>query len=158
MLADAARRTSAATVAALNRQRAAGTPPRHSLERGSGGEVDHFRLLTLENAQLKRELAAALSEISRLTDEADTFAARAHAKRQYDTRHSALGNSALLHEGREVVNQTEAARQLNVKQYQISRWVAAGHFQTVRVGSRTLIYADTLHKPAPKQRKRKGVS
>ncbi len=89
MLADAARRTSAATVAALNRQRAASSPlPIHGEGTGEGLS-DQLRLLTLEVTRLQRELVAAREQIARLEAENDTFAARAHAKRQYDTRHSA---------------------------------------------------------------------
>ena len=150
----AARRTSRATITALDRQRRAGNAP---LPDGEGqGLSEQLHLLALEKAQLERELTAARQRIADLEAQADTLAARAAAHRAF-TRNSERMNSALLFDGRPVVNQTEAARLLNVKQYQISRWVAAGHFQTVIVGARTLLFADTLHQPAPKNRKKKGT-
>lgn len=53
------------------------------------------------------------------------------------------------------VNQAEAARILGVHPATVSRWVAAGHFEMVEgPGKHALIAARSLHRPAPKGRKR----
>lgn len=53
------------------------------------------------------------------------------------------------------VNQAEAARILGVHPGTVSRWVAQGHFEMVEgPGKHPLIAARSLHRPAPKPRKK----
>lgn len=62
-----------------------------------------------------------------------------------------------------ILSQTEAARHLSkiagreIKQYQIHRWMAAGHFQTVSVPGKSALHvlADSLYIPPPGRAGRK---
>lgn len=136
--------TARATVKALKRQQAEETTDMNLAEQ--------LRLLAAEKSRLERELSILRQRVSDLEQENDRLIARVSAHRAL-TRNAELANSALMYDGREVVNQSEAAKRLGVKQYAVSRWVAAGHFQTARVGARTLIFADSLHTPAKKRRR-----
>lgn len=108
--------------------------------------------LTVKLAKAERERDAALKENTRLAAENELLRGVAI--------HSATVNGAeagTFVNGRLVVNQVEAAKRLNVKQYQISRWLKAGKFQKVEVPGHKLpgIYADSLHKPERGQPGRK---
>lgn len=108
--------------------------------------------LRVQLAQAQRDLVAAQQEIKRLNAENELL--------RCSVIHSPAanaGDAGTFVNGRRVVNQVEAAKQLNVKQYQISRWLKAGKFQTVRVPGhkKPLIYADSLHKPERGQPGRK---
>lgn len=64
-----------------------------------------------------------------------------------------------LYRDRRIVTQAEAAEILHVAPYTISRWVQAGHFEMTHVPGRKrpMIYADSLHKPARKSRRKGGA-
>lgn len=104
--------------------------------------------LRVKLAKAERERDNALAEVKRLNDENDKLALKAHRTRKA----SANGSTGRLSiDGREVVNQVEAAEILKVPQWKISRWVAAGKFEKVAVpGKRKpLLFADSLTKPEP---------
>ena len=115
------------------------------------------RLLEKEReiARLAAELTAALTENIRLNREADKLnAARLTAAR------------AKLPAGEStVMTQTEAARYLSkiagrtIQQYQVHRWMKAGHFQTVTVPGKAALHvmSDSLYVPPPgRAGRRKG--
>lgn len=141
MVAAYQQRTARATVAALKRRAAA----------SDSGEAELVRLLEHQLQRALEQIAALEARNQALERENDVLTTRISHLRSPRTQ-----DGKLLLDGREVVNQSEAARRLGVKQYAISRWVAAGHFQTARVGARQMIFADSLHTPAKKSRKKKG--
>lgn len=155
-----ARKTNGATAAALDRQRQADEP--------ASKLAEELRLLAHENMRLSQQVEAMRQRVANLEAENDRLAARAFALSRAASprpetategspfREEGAGVGCLTVEGRAVVNQTQAADLLGVKQYTVSRWVAAGHFQTTRIGARVYIFADTLHKPAPKARRKGG--
>lgn len=99
-----------------------------------------------EIARLAAELTAALTENIRLHKEADKLnAARLTARAKLPAGESA------------VMTQTEAARYLSkiagrtIQQYQVHRWMKAGHFQTVTVPGKAALHvmSDSLYVPPP---------
>lgn len=110
--------------------------------------------LRVQLAQVQGELKAAQEEIKRLNTENDKLVVRAHRAKKVNAE---AADSGTFVNGRRVVNQVEAAEQLRVEQYQISRWLKAGKFQKVIVPGRKkpMIYADSLHKPERGQSGRK---
>lgn len=118
------------TVVALDRQQ-------QGVGRGLTPQQRIKDLMT-ERQRLQDELQDARRQIADLT-------------RQLDAYKVAAGHEPL-------VTQTEAARQLGVHPSQISRWVAAGHFQTYKAaGKKPLIYASSLQRPARKKRGKKAA-
>lgn len=115
-------------------------------------DADTIADLRVQLDQMRRERDAALAEIERLNGLIE--------KQQASVVHSPTVNKAdagTFVNGRLVVNQVEAAQRLNVKQYQISRWLKAGKFEKATVPGHKLpgIYADSLHKPERGQPGRK---
>lgn len=108
--------------------------------------------LRVQLAEAQRDLAAANLEIQRLNAENDKLALKAHRSPKVNA-----ADSGTFINGREVVNQVEAAKRLKVKQYQVSRWLKAGKFEKTDVAGhkKPMIYADTLHKPEHGQPGRK---
>ena len=114
------------------------------------------RLLEKEReiARLAAELTAALTENIRLNREADKLnAARLTARAKLPAGEST------------VMTQTEAARYLSkiagrtIQQYQVHRWMKAGHFQTVTVPGKAALHvmSDSLYVPPPgRAGRRKG--
>lgn len=109
-----------------------------------------------EIARLAAELSAALTENIRLHKEADKL----NAARLTTRAKLPAGEST-------VMTQTEAARYLSkiagreIKQYQIHRWMKAGHFQTVNVPGKAALHvmSDSLYVPPPgRAGRRKGDS
>lgn len=102
--------------------------------------------LQVKLAQVERERDNALEEVKRLNEENDKLALKAHR-----TRKTNGSTGRLSIDGREVVNQVEAAEILKVPQWKISRWVAAGKFEKVAVPGRKkpMLFADSLTKPEP---------
>lgn len=112
-----------------------------ALERQRNGQVITVQQLMadlrVETQRLRDQLADARAQIAALEQKLAVYEATA-------------GRDELL-------TQTEAARRLAVHPSTISRWVAAGHFQTYAgAGKKPLIYASSLHRPARKKRGRRG--
>jgi hypothetical protein len=105
--------------------------------------------LRVKLAQAERERDNALTEVERLNAENDTLALKAHRARK--TSSAADSDAVLTINGRQVVNQVEAAKRLNVPQWKISRWMNAGKFEKVAVPGRKkpMIAVDSLTKPEP---------
>lgn len=105
--------------------------------------------LRVKLTQAERERDNALAEVERLNAENDKLALKAHRARK--TSSAADTDAVLTINGRQVVNQVEAAKRLNVEQYCISRWVKAGKFELVKVPGRKkpMIAVDSLTKPEP---------
>jgi hypothetical protein len=110
------------------------------------GIIDELRV---KLAQAERERDAALEQIKRLDAENDKLALKAHRARK--TSSTADTDAVLTINGRQVVNQVEAAKRLNVPQWKISRWMNAGKFEKVAVPGRKkpMIAVDSLTKPEP---------
>lgn len=130
--------------------------------RESMSDAQFIEHLLYENRRLQNEIDTAAEKLAQAGERIEELEDENDAQRgkllnlQHTTRSRARGKSANLQvNGREVVNQTEAARLLGVEPYQVSRWVSAGHFQTTKHGRRELIFVDSLHKPAPKRKGRK---
>jgi len=85
-------------------------------------------------------------------------------KTKDDGRQSDVGDLTI--NGRTVVSQTQAARylskkyNLSIKQYQISRWIKAGRFETATVDghSHSMIYKDSLHIPTQSSKGKKKLN
>lgn len=92
------------------------------------------------NDSLCEQLAAAQAEIESLRD-------------QLGYERKLAARPGLTVNNRAVVTPTEAARILEVKLYQVSRWMQ--HFECVAVPGRArpLIYADSLHIPSSAKRR-----
>lgn len=88
-----------------------------------------------------------MDERQRLQDDLqDAQRQIADLQRQLEAYRVAAGHEPL-------VTQTEAARRLGVHPGTVSRWLAAGHFQTYTgAGKKPLLYASSLHRPTRRTR------